>query len=374
MFKILISSHAYVVALNQQKLEHLAREKIHLSLVVPSNWKATLRDISLEKTSDPDYRIHALSTFGKGKNDRFFYNPLELFTIFNKEKPDLVHIEEEPWSVACLQLALMAKLFGAKSVFFTWENIKRVHSPWYAAIESLVLKLVDGAIAGNREAKEILQQKGFNKPLIVLPQLGVDPETFSRKDTKKLEKELGVKGFVLGFIGRLDEQKGIGDLVEAVKKLDFDWTLVIGGNGPLKGWVEQQSEGDSRIKYVGTINHSDMPYYISLLDVYVLPSRTTPVWKEQFGHVLIEALASETLVVGSNSGAIPEVVEDAGLIFGEGWVEELANVLTRLYKDKKLQTDLKKKGLELVKEKYTHQKIAVQTTSFYEQLLDQNKR
>ena len=51
------------------------------------------------------------------------------------------------------------------------------------------------------------------------------------------------------------------------------------------------------------------------LHALVLPSRTTPRWKEQFGRVLIEAMACGVPPVGSDSGEIPHVIDDAGLVF-----------------------------------------------------------
>ncbi|OGY27921.1 MAG: hypothetical protein A2802_02605 [Candidatus Woykebacteria bacterium RIFCSPHIGHO2_01_FULL_43_29] len=369
MIKVLISSHAYIVGLNQQKLESLARNKdLELSLLVPKKWRSVLREISLEKVDDPGYSIYPTAAFFQGKNDRFFYNPFDLLKVFHSVGPDVVHIEEEPWSVACLELMLAAKLFGAKALFFTWENLSRSHKPWYGLIERINLFLADGAIAGNSEAKVVLETKGFRRPVIVLPQLGIDLETFKKTNPEKVKKELGLKGFVIGFVGRLDPQKGIKDLVTSAQKLSFDWQLFIVGNGPLKEWVETESKKDPRMLYYGVADHSDMPKLFNAMDVFVLPSVSTEVWKEQFGHTLIEAMATQVPVIGSNSGAIPEVIGEAGLIFKEGNVEDLSEKIKQVYEDKKLRKDLSSKGLERVKNHYTHQEISSQTLPFYKSL------
>ena len=63
---------------------------------------------------------------------------------------------------------------------------------------------------------------------------------------------------------------------------------------------------------------NDVPRHLRALDALVLPSESTPLWKEQFGHVLIEAMACGVPVVGSDSGAIPEVIGEAGLLFPGG--------------------------------------------------------
>jgi glycosyltransferase involved in cell wall biosynthesis len=105
------------------------------------------------------------------------------------------------------------------------------------------------------------------------------------------------------------------------------------------------------------------------IDVLVLPSRTTPVWKEQFGRVLAEAMACHVPVIGSNSGAIPEVIGDAGLIFPEGDVTALANCLRQLINSPDLRHDLAQRGYNRVITNYTQEHIALQTVAFYQQLM-----
>ena len=367
MLKVLISSHAYVVAINQQKLELLGSlSEVSLSLLVPESWKAALRETNLEKSTDPNYEIHSLPIFFNGNNDRFFYPIFSLLKLFSKLKPDLVHIEEEPWSFACLQLNLFAKVFGAKTIFFTWENLYREHRPWYSLVEKINLSFSHAAVAGNTQAKEILEKRGFKKEILVLPQLGVNQQTFQKKKESVLANQLGLKDFVIGYFGRLEEQKGLRDLIAVFKKLKFPAQLLIIGSGPLKEWLKKEAEINKRIIYPGVINHSEIPAYFNLLDVFVLPSRTTSVWKEQFGHVLIEAMASGVPVLGSSSGAIPEVIGGAGLIFQEGDVEDLAQKITLLSQNKSLIESLSQKGLDRVKDFYTQEKIAQKTFKFYQ--------
>lgn len=362
MIKVLISSHAYVVRVNQEKIEALARNpELSVGLLTVSNWSGALREISLEKKDDKNYRIYSSKVLGQGKNDRFFYNPMYLFRVFTSVKPDVVHIEEEPWSLACLQLSLFAKVFGAKVVFFTWENLDRDLAPWYRFTRSLNFALASGALAGNTEAKELLKKKGFSKKTWVLPQFGVNPETFSAKKEKN-------KIFTIGFFGRLEEQKGVKTLIEAMRSLDNSVRLQIVGGGPLESWLK--SIDDKRIDFVGPVTHSEVPKYICKIDALVLPSLTTKVWKEQFGHVLIEAFSCGLPVIGSTSGAIPEVVGDAGLIFPEGDAVELAKKISLLSKDTKLYNELCKKAKERVEKFYDQGVIASKTVEIYQDLLN----
>ena len=101
----------------------------------------------------------------------------------------------------------------------------------------------------------------------------------------------------------------------------------------------------------------------------MLPSRTTPVWKEQFGRVLAEAMACKVPVIGSDSGAIREVIGDAGLIFPEGNVAALADCLRLLNASPSLRHDLAERGYVRASGLYTQEHIAEQTADFYRQLM-----
>ena len=286
-------------------------------------------------------------------------------------RPEIIQVEEEPWSLSLLEFALIGKIFGAKIVFFTWENLFRIHQPWYALIEKINLKLADEAIAGNREAKEILKRRGFLKEITLLPQLGVDPKVFKKDSQDDLKKKLGLRSFVIGSFARLEEQKGIRTIFEAFQKIkDQNVSLLLVGSGPMLAEIQQLTAVDPRILAPGVVNHAQMPAYFNLLDVFVLASLTTPVWKEQFGHVLIEAMAAGVPLLGSSSGAIPEVVGDAGLVFKEKDVQDLQEKLERLISDKKLWQELSKKGLARVEQNYTQEKIANKTWEIYQNLLE----
>jgi len=112
----------------------------------------------------------------------------------------------------------------------------------------------------------------------------------------------------------------------------------------------------------------EMPSYYNRLDVLVLPSLTRPNWKEQFGRVLIEAMACGVPVVGSDCGEIPNVIGQAGLIFPEGDADELRARLERLMGDPYLRMRLARLGRERVLARYTQARIAAETCEVYRHL------
>jgi glycosyltransferase involved in cell wall biosynthesis len=91
---------------------------------------------------------------------------------------------------------------------------------------------------------------------------------------------------------------------------------------------------------------------IAALDVCVLPSRTRQNWKEQFGRVLVEAMAQGVPVIGSSSGAIPETMGDAGIVFEEDAVEELAAAIRSTLQPSR-RAEMIERGLERAKTCYS---------------------
>jgi glycosyltransferase involved in cell wall biosynthesis len=112
-----------------------------------------------------------------------------------------------------------------------------------------------------------------------------------------------------------------------------------------------------------------MPDLIRSLDVLILPSVTTPKWKEQFGRVLIEGMACGVPVVGSTSGEIPRVIGDAGIVVPEGDIDALAAAMRKLYDDGELRAQLSSRGRRRVLNQFTHTRIAEKTFDAYAEAL-----
>jgi glycosyltransferase involved in cell wall biosynthesis len=122
--------------------------------------------------------------------------------------------------------------------------------------------------------------------------------------------------------------------------------LLLIGAGPLRGELEGQPIPGSAVRVLEGFSHERMPEAYGLIDVLVLPSRTTATWKEQFGRVIIEALWCGVPVVGSDSGEIPWLLEltGGGVTFPEGDADALARQLSRLRDDPPLRASLAATG------------------------------
>ncbi|MCZ7587111.1 MAG: glycosyltransferase [Deltaproteobacteria bacterium] len=157
-------------------------------------------------------------------------------------------------------------------------------------------------------------------------------------------------------------KKGAADLLQAVGRLASERVgVVVVGDGPEREALEQRARElgiGERVRFTGTVAHEDVAPYMRGFDAFVLPSRDVPGWREQFGKVLVEAMVCGTPVVGSDAGAIPDVVGDAGLIFPQGDVERLAAMLTELLENSALRQRLSEAGPRRAAERFTDEAAA----------------
>lgn len=371
--RVCVFSHSYVVAANHAKLERLAKMPgIELSVVCPRRVRREFGVYPVERTAHPDYRIATLRTLYSSHTYRFLY--LGAGRTLSRLRPDILHIEEEPWSLAAWQAVRHCRRRPhVKAIFFTWQNLRQRHGFPHDRIERAVHAAAAAAIAGNAEAAAILREKGFQKPVHVLPQFGVDELRYASRDERARRASLGLHAFVIGFAGRLVPEKGLDTLLEAAMRLpQSGWSLLVVGGGPLRDEVARrfaQPPLAGRAVLVNTVPHADIPSYLNCMDALVLPSREAPHWKEQFGHVLIEAMACGVPVVGSTCGEIPNVIADAGLTVPEGSPEALGEALGRLMGSEQLRRDLAERGRQRVLAHYTDARIAQATFGIYREVL-----
>jgi glycosyltransferase involved in cell wall biosynthesis len=228
-------------------------------------------------------------------------------------------------------------------------------------------------IAGNEGARARMLRRGVPPERVtVLPQLGLDAARYAAGNAALARaagapRSLGPP--VVGYVGRLVPEKGVDVLIEALEH--FDARLLVVGDGvaraSLEAWTSAWPEG--KATFTGAVADMEVPNYLACMDALVLPSRTTASWAEQFGHVLIEAMAAGVPVVGSSSGAIPEVIGEAGLVFPEGDSAALRAQLGVLFDDPVLRKRLVERGRARVERLYTNERIARAQREIYRQVL-----
>ncbi|BAU65645.1 glycosyl transferase group 1 [Stanieria sp. NIES-3757] len=387
--KILVASHTYIVDLNCEKLKELAKLKpeIQVTVVVPKLWRPGGVQNKLIETKpkiDGNFRVIPLQNFSQNNQGLLTFGQ-EIIKILKEFKPNIIQVEQGVKSLGYAQLITLNKLLKikAKNVLFTWWNLPYQNKFPIDLLEKYNLHHTDGLIVGNQDGADILREHGYKNQVEIMPQLGVNEQLFSTHTQPELADKLKIKSqeFVVGFVGRFVPEKGILTLIKALSLLTFlPWKLLLLGRGELKETIEQQAREagiEDRLIIIESVPHDCVPDYINLMNVLVLPSETTyqfktltaTGWKEQFGHVLIEAMACQVPVIGSNSGEIPHVIGDAGLIFPEGDATALAQNLKQLIEQPQLCDRLSQLGYQRVITKYTNTALAKQQLEFYQQLL-----
>ncbi|WP_353932458.1 hormogonium polysaccharide biosynthesis glycosyltransferase HpsO [Okeanomitos corallinicola TIOX110] len=386
--KILVASHTYIVDLNCEKLRALAKLEsgIEVTVVVPKKWQpggVQNKIIETEYRDEGAFKIVPISNFSQNHQGLLTFGT-DLIGLLNKFRPDIIHVEQGSRGLAYTQMILLNQLLGLKSknVFFTWWNLPYELKLPIALLEKYNLKNSDGIISGNQDGADILRQRGYNGSIKVLPQLGVDETLFKPNPQADLAAKLGIDehDFVVGFVGRFVPEKGLLTLLKALVNIqDKPWKLLLLGRGDLRAEllkIATENNLQEKVVIVESVPHDEVANYINLMNTLVLPSETTYKfktltavgWKEQFGHVLIEAMACKVPVIGSDSGEIPHVIGDDGLIFPEGDDQALANCLLQLIDNPNLGEQLGIKGYEKAMIKYTNKAVAQQQYEFYQEL------
>jgi glycosyltransferase involved in cell wall biosynthesis len=373
--RVLMISHTYLPAHYRGKLRWLATEGgIDFTLAaLPELRPSTGVHLVFELTDEP-FHVRLLRPLAFPNNNSLrLYAPHQMAALIREMQPDLIHAETEPHTLSLGLLAFLKPRFGYRLLAFTWENLYRRGRRPLRWLEPFTLRRVDWMIAGNREAAAVVRWRGYAGPMTVIPQVGLDPAHFRRDcPPPDLYERLGARSRI-GFAGRLVPEKGVLDLLEAFLPLADRAFLVLLGEGPLRDIVRRQAEEAGiadRVMLPGFITYRQIPAYLKELDFLVLPSRTTTCWKEQFGHVLVEAMLAGVPVIGSDSGAIPEVIGEAGLTFPEGNVSALRERLIFLMEHPEERRRLAEAGRLRALAHFTGVAIGQATLQVYQQAME----
>lgn len=375
--RVTLLSKALVVGAYQRKCELIAAHPaVELTVLVPPAWG----DQALERVHTQGYDLRVIPIRFNGNFHLHHYPTLA--AELKRAPPDVFHIDEEPYNLAT---GLAMRAVGAlrrsskrsaedkalrplpRTLFFSWQNINRTYPPPFDWMERAVLARAAAAIAGSDEAKRVWRAKGFARDIHVIPQFGVDEERFAPARSMHAGEP-----FKIGYVGRLVHQKGVDLLLRAFAGLPDSASLILVGSGEqepnLRALAAQLNIAD-RVQFRGDIPSTHMPALYHELDALVLPSRTIPSWKEQFGRVLIEAMACGVPVVGSRCGEIPNVVGDAGLLFDEDDVDGLCVLLSNLMQRAGLREELATRGRARAWAHYTMKRVADQTVEVYRAMM-----
>ena len=384
--KVLVISHSAIQPTYHRKFEGISKIAaaslpVILRILVPDTWVENNQTIRFSRRHvSRNLSFYPGKVTFPGYGSRFFFTK-GIVKHFRELRPDIIHLEEEPWSLCALQTVILRRILCPRSklIFRTSLSIpaKLKFNSIVSLIEQIVFKESNYAFILSRRAGEILIQKGYRKGMKISPN-GVDTRMFRKMDMSHLKQELGISKneFVIGYVGRLMQMKGLANLLKAFAMLENQkppvCRLLVVGSGEYR---EEMLSIASRLNIskkmilINAVPAEEVPRYINCMDVLILPSITTPGWVEFFGRVLVEAMMCEVPVIGSNSGEIPNVIGNAGLIFQEGNEKELKDKLVMITRDPDLRRSLTKSGLTRATSLFTWESIARGTYETYRSMM-----
>jgi glycosyltransferase involved in cell wall biosynthesis len=176
---------------------------------------------------------------------------------------------------------------------------------------------------------------------------------------------------VVGYLGRFVPEKGLSLLMAALEGLAARWRAVLVGGGPLEPELRAfAARFPGRVRVVTGVTHDEVPRYLNAMDVLCAPSQTAPRWREQFGRMLVEALACGKPVLGSDSGEIPHTLGGAGWVLPEADAGAWSAALARLADDPGHAAELGQRGLERARTCFAWSQVARAHLSYFDALME----
>lgn len=375
--KILSIGHSYVLSVNRRLPNEIARltdGKWEVTTVAPTKISADFRRYTIDKQIDELSKVRDIPIFLSKIIHGMYYHPHQLNEIINDSNYNLIHAWEEPYIIAGYQIACQ-KSSKVPLIYRTAQSYNKKYPLPFALIEKYSMSQASGWICSGQLVAQALQGRPeYQLPTKLIP-LGVDPKLFF-PDRQQGESILTALNWgdsnlpVIGYLGRLVPEKGIRVLMEVLDRLSTPWRMLFVGSGYLSTEIEAwSSKFPDRVRVVTDAIHTDIPKYLNMMDLVVVPSQTYPNWREQFGRVPIEAMACKIPVIGSSSGELPYVIDNAGVVVPESniaqWIEEIENMLDSPRKRQELAT----LGLERVRSNYSWEKVARSHIDFFKEIM-----
>jgi glycosyltransferase involved in cell wall biosynthesis len=368
--KLLVVGHSYLTAFAQGKYAAMKRASpdLGLRLVIPPRMAHPFKLFTAERHAAlSEKEVVVIPSFFGRTHMTYVLNPVRLFAMLRSFDPDHIHIEEDPHSFVGVETVALARWAAPRATisFFIWDNLARTPRfplNWLKRFFTrFALVRASLVVCGNSEAEQLLTTvKGYQGRTAVLPQLGLDASDYDNP-APIVGAGVCAEGPWIGFLGRLNPEKGVIVLLEALDRLQhLPWRLLVIGNGPLRDEIKRswQPRFGERIVCLEAVLHAEVPAYLKRLDIFVLPSYAVSHWKEQFGLTLAQAMLTGLACIGSASGAIPDVLGDAGIIVPENDIDQLAAALEKLLGSESLRRALGEKARAMALRRFTNGIVA----------------
>lgn len=355
----------------QWKAVELSARCDRLLAIVPERWKELWSDRTLTCEPGPLDRVDHLQVPLRLKIDKHFalLPSGRLRTVLRDFQPDVVEFDNEPFNLGSAQLVYAVGRHAPEARVFLHaaQNLLKRYPPPFHWTERYVFRRCAGVFARSEAAERVLVTRGLPARKIHRMGHGVSLREFAPAARRQLDATAGTTGPTAGttrpvlYVGALTRQKGVDVLLRACALSRRFQRLVVAGDGPERPELEASARDlglARRCEFRGSVGHDELLELYGSAACLVLPARTTPTLVEQFGRVLIEAMAAGCPVIASDSGNVPTVVGDAGLVVPEEDAGALAAAMDRVLDDSALRRDLQGRGLERVRREYEWSVVA----------------
>lgn len=274
----------------------------------------------------------------------FFSLSMLLKGLKVSRKCDIIHTQ---WSLAGL-VGVFIKRINKKKLIVTvrGSDVKTgLRNKLFKKILKFVFKNADKITTVSEDLRDDIIQLGINKNKIIMIPNGVDSNIFKKRDKKIIRKKLAIdfnKKIIL-FVGHLIKEKGVGYLINAMSYLKDSQLLLI-GEGADENIFKNQSSKLKNILFLGTKSQEELAHYYNAADVFVLPS-----FSEGRPNTVLEAMASETAIIATDVGGIPELINNkTGLLIKPKNTPDIVNSVNKLLNNKKLREKLGKNARKFI--------------------------
>jgi glycosyltransferase involved in cell wall biosynthesis len=350
--KILIISTACIVDVNRTVYKILSEQNnVELHLLIPFREKEVITHNGISDYKHENFNIYISKLVGKHPRLEHIKN---LKQIIDEIKPTSILLEFDIATLMLKQAIKYSRKYKSKVSIIELENFNRnfIKEAFISLLDLKIKNFIGGIFAQylllynkkqvykifcpSNDTVESMKNFGLKDNLYKIP-LGINNDIFYPYPLKKIQdirSELNLKFITIGYFGRIMKEKGIDLLLDALNNLKhLNWNLLVDNFshyesdyiGILKNKIIKYNLTE-RVIYFDAL-HNEMPKFINSTDIVVLPSITTDKFKEQYGRVIAEALCCGKIVVASNTGALPEIVSNAGFLFEQKNVSELSTLL-----------------------------------------------
>jgi glycosyltransferase involved in cell wall biosynthesis len=334
---LIVSFSTYTSHENRRKLDSVAERVGGLSVIAgdaSTMWDDG--DGAASSSNSHPYEIRVLPSRFRWWQTRFLVGFRRAAV---QARPEIVHIEAEPWQMLAQQAVVYARRRGIPVGIQFAEDGPRLHGirGWIRrSVAAFVLRRCNYAIGWTSHSADVARRLAPKIPVFAIPGTGVADWQFDSQEGDGSAE--GRRWFgdqpegtpKLAFAGRLVPDKGVADLIAICDALSeqIDIRVAIAGSGPCEHAVLSWARTRPWVSFHGVLSIADVSRCLRCADVALVPSHLI----EQFGKVAVEAMAAGTPVIGYACGALPEVVGDGGVLVAEGDIasleEEVANYLS----------------------------------------------